>query len=108
MKYCTHCGSEILEEAVICVKCGCRVESYVPAVQVPQQDDTMITVIKVFLILACIIQGMLIVPLAWCLPITISLFNRMNNKQQISTGLKVCTLLFVSLISGILLLCTDN
>ena len=26
MKYCTHCGAEILEEAVICTKCGCWVE----------------------------------------------------------------------------------
>lgn len=24
MKYCTHCGSEIADEAVICLKCGCR------------------------------------------------------------------------------------
>ncbi len=25
MKYCTHCGKEILDEAVICVGCGCSV-----------------------------------------------------------------------------------
>lgn len=25
MKYCTHCGKELLEEAVICVGCGCAV-----------------------------------------------------------------------------------
>ncbi len=23
MKYCTHCGNELLDEAVICMKCGC-------------------------------------------------------------------------------------
>jgi len=23
MKYCTHCGNELLDEAVICPKCGC-------------------------------------------------------------------------------------
>ena len=23
MKYCTHCGAELLDEAVICPKCGC-------------------------------------------------------------------------------------
>lgn len=27
MKYCTHCGSEIMDEAVICVHCGCAVEN---------------------------------------------------------------------------------
>ena len=25
MKYCTHCGKELLDEAVICVSCGCAV-----------------------------------------------------------------------------------
>lgn len=25
MKYCTHCGKEIMDEAVICVNCGCPV-----------------------------------------------------------------------------------
>ena len=23
MKYCTHCGNEVLDDAVICPKCGC-------------------------------------------------------------------------------------
>lgn len=27
MKYCTHCGAELLDEAVICPKCGCWVNS---------------------------------------------------------------------------------
>ena len=25
MKYCTHCGNELLDDAVICPKCGCAV-----------------------------------------------------------------------------------
>ena len=28
MKYCTHCGKELLDEAVICMGCGCAVEGY--------------------------------------------------------------------------------
>ncbi|MBP3291914.1 MAG: zinc ribbon domain-containing protein [Clostridia bacterium] len=27
MKYCSKCGKEINEEAVVCIHCGCRVES---------------------------------------------------------------------------------
>ena len=27
MKYCTHCGKELLDEAIICMGCGCNVES---------------------------------------------------------------------------------
>lgn len=26
MKYCTKCGNQLLDEAVICMKCGCMVE----------------------------------------------------------------------------------
>lgn len=28
MKYCTHCGKELLDEAVICMGCGCAVDGY--------------------------------------------------------------------------------
>lgn len=31
MKYCSHCGAEMHDEAVLCVKCGCAVGN----VQVP-------------------------------------------------------------------------
>ncbi len=27
MKYCVHCGEELADEAVICPKCGCAVDS---------------------------------------------------------------------------------
>lgn len=26
MKYCSHCGSQVADEAVICPNCGCKVE----------------------------------------------------------------------------------
>jgi TM2 domain-containing membrane protein YozV len=29
MKYCAHCGSELMDAAVVCVKCGCAVEHFV-------------------------------------------------------------------------------
>ena len=25
MKFCTHCGNEVNDDAVICVKCGCAI-----------------------------------------------------------------------------------
>ena len=109
MKYCVHCGAEIHDEAVVCVKCGGSVEQPVPtpAKQDPE-NDTLDTVIKVFLIIGCIVQGRAFLPLAWCLPITISIFNRMRDKKPIGTGLKVCTLLFVNLVAGICLLCRNE
>ena len=52
MKYCKHCGKEIMDEAVICPNCGCAVEE--PAVTKIKDDDfatVLDVVIKVFLIL---------------------------------------------------------
>lgn len=69
------------------------------------ENDTLITVTKVFFIIGCISQGWMLIPLAWCLPITISCFRKMNNRQAIGTGMKVAALLLVSLISGICMLC---
>lgn len=108
MKYCSHCGNELHEEAVICVKCGCSVEKPLPAAKSLRKDDTLATVIKVFLIISCIAQGWLIIPLAWCIPMTISIFKKLNNSEPIGTGFKVCTLIFVSVVSGICLLCMDE
>ena len=111
MKYCVHCGAEIHEEAVICVKCGRSVECSKPTVVAPvssRGDDTMIIVVKVFLILGCISQGWLIIPLAWCLPITISIFKALREKRSISTGMKICALIFVNMIAGICLLCMND
>ena len=110
MKYCVHCGEQIHDEAVICVKCGRSVEQSMALVsqRVQPKDDTMRVVIKVFLILGCISQGWLIVPLAWCLPITISIFNSFRDNRPVSTGMKVCALLFVNMIAGICLLCMNE
>ena len=108
MKYCVHCGNEIHEEAVICVKCGRSVTQTITKMEAKQEDNTMETIVKILLVLGCIAQGWLLIPLAWCLPITISIFNSFRDNRPIDTGLKVCTLLFVSLVAGICLLCMND
>lgn len=107
MKFCATCGSQIDDRAVICVNCGSAVAN-VPAAHAAPRSSGTITATKVFLIISCIFQGIYIIPLAWCLPITISYFKKIKNNQPIGTGLKVCTLLFVNLIAGILMLCDNN
>lgn len=39
MKYCTHCGGELLDEAVMCPKCGCAVGRSVNAAEVRHSDS---------------------------------------------------------------------
>ena len=34
MKYCIHCGAEIMDEAVVCVHCGCSVKNDTPITEV--------------------------------------------------------------------------
>lgn len=38
MKFCSHCGNEIMDEAVVCVKCGCAVNQ-TSNNRVPQQQN---------------------------------------------------------------------
>ena len=73
-----------------------------------QNDSALKTVIKVFLILGCVAQGWLLLPLAWCIPITSKVFKCLNSGEKIGTGLKVCALIFVNLVAGICLLVTDE
>lgn len=106
MKYCQKCGKEIADEAIICPGCGCAIAE---EKKEKGGNDGLAVASKIFLILGCVAQGWLLLPLAWCLPITISICNKMKNNEPVGTGLKVCSLLFVNLIGGILLLCrSDN
>ncbi len=154
MKYCSHCGAELLDEAEICIHCGCRVANR------PSQNNTgnqtlgliakifmIITMVSqalaalgilaltaifaitgeiimaqppttssgstaeaelgfAYVIMLCIIYTVIVlIPLAWRIPMTVSVHKKMRDKQPISVAFKVCTLLFVNLVSGILLLC---
>ena len=105
MRFCQKCGKEIMEETVICPGCGCSAAN---EKKEKGGNDGLAVASKIFLILGCVAQGWLLVPLAWCLPITISVCNRMKSGEPIGTGLKVCALLFVNLIGGILLLCRSD
>ena len=107
MKYCTHCGAEMMDEAVICVKCGCEVAS---AKKEKEDKTTMHTIIKVFLIISCVVNAIsgLLIPLAWCLPMTLSILRSFKEGRPVGMGMKICTLLFISIIPGILLLCLND
>ena len=71
------------------------------------QNSGSITAIKVFLIIGCIGNALLFmfIPLAWCIPMTVVVFKTYNQGCDVSTGMKVCTLLFVNLVAGIIMLC---
>ncbi len=193
MKYCTKCGAEVHEDAVICVKCGCEIsrmsngstvhhygDPSTGTYNVSQYDDTpratnpnspAKVIIKVLLILTilgiifggvstiisglgyaeaikqggpemeamiqdliaenpefaevfdqidyeqvaeliktiCIVSGIVsLIPLLWVLPMRKKIVNAIKEGTTLSTGFKICTLLFVNLIAGIILLCLSD
>ncbi len=62
----------------------------------------------IFCLLSTIAYGWLLIPLIWCIPMTIKVYKAYKGEVTLSVGFKVCTLLFVSLIGGILLLCDKD
>ena len=100
MKNCSRCGSVCVDEAVLCVNCGCAFER--------TAVSGLKKAAKVLMIISTVFLGLYILPLAWCLPMTISYSKSIKKGKRIGTGFKVCTLLFVNLIAGILLLCDDE
>ena len=109
MKYCVNCGNQLHDEAVICVKCGYGTGTENQTSLCGNSENSALSIaVKIFLILGCIGQGWLLLPLAWCLPMTISIFKALRENRPIGIGLKICTLLFVNMIAGICLLCMDD
>ena len=79
-------------------------QAYAPAPQV----SGLATAAKIFMIISTVVMGLYIIPLAWCLPMTITYCNKLKRGEPIGTGFKVCSLLFVNTIAGILMLCDKN
>lgn len=112
MKYCTKCGNQLVDAAVVCVRCGCPTGSVVsckPAKAKEEKGESTLSILaKVFMIIGTVYSSVLIIPLAWCIPMTISYFSKVKNKQPVSTGFKICVLLFVSMLGGIFMLCDEE
>ena len=126
MKICEKCGTELSDEFAFCTNCGAAIEKAevaavenneliqvenVEAAAVEQaaeiRNQGLKTTAKVFMIIGTVMTSAMyfVIPLAWCLPMTISYSNKIKRGEKVSTGFKVCSLLFVSLIAGILMLC---
>ena len=98
MAFCKKCGTEIADDAVICPGCGASTNKQ------SSQSSTLKTVAKIFMILSTVFMGFALIPLAWCIPMTVIYCKKVNNNEPVGIGFKICSLLFVSLIAGILML----
>lgn len=150
MKYCTHCGTQLMDEAIVCPNCGCiavdaetdaksaaapgqptpnpayqapnpaYTQSPNPAYQpnpaytqapnpayapAPARPESVLRIIaKILVLISCIFSAFFFLfPLCWTIPMTVHYWKH----RDVGTGFKVCTLIFLNTVAGILMLC-DN
>ena len=62
---------------------------------------------KILMLIATIIGGFAILPLAWCVPMTIAYFKKVKEGKKVGTGFKICSLIFINIFAGVYMLCDD-
>ena len=114
------CGREIADNSQHCPVCGavmggtCQQNQYNTYNQYGQsayarqsgvaRESTLVLVAFIFSLIRTIAVGWLLIPLAWMLPMTIMMWQMYKGQREISVAFGVCSLIFVSLVAGILLL----
>ena len=103
--FCKNCGKEIDDKAVICPNCGCATENEVTTNK--SNSETLKLITKIFMVIGCVVSGIYLIPLCWTIPMTIHYFKSVKENRKVGIAFKICSLLFVNLIAGILMLCED-
>lgn len=67
-------------------------------------DDTLRLVAFIMNLLTTISVGWLLIPLAWMIPMTVISWGIYKRTKRNTTAFAVCTLIFMNVVSGILLL----
>ena len=113
MKYCTHCGKELQEDATFCSQCGSYAGIY-EAKTAKQESAKSLSGLKaatkIVLIISMIMVGISTYGLVfiWAAPMTSHYCKKIDRGEPVSMGFKVCTLLFVSTPAGIMMLCDQD
>ena len=81
-----------------------------PAALYPMTDTdrNLRLVAFIFCILSLVGSCWLIIPLAWMIPMTVRTWGIYKGTKPNTVALGVCTLIFVNIVSGILLLCSKK
>ena len=110
MNYCPKCGTKLESDHRFCPNCGYKTTEEVRAdvVYGESNSNSLQEVAKVFMIVFTILSGWMIIPLCWMIPMTVHYCHCVRDGRKAGTGFAVCTLLFCSLISGILILIDEN
>ena len=155
-KFCSYCGAEVLPQAVVCPKCGCPINKQEVTKNKTGKAKALQGTAKAFmfvslgrcLVFAIIMAGLALtcnnlidtyigrvdgteyieyvdmcnayywfyliagfcrlLPLIWITIMIKHYFKATRNQEPVGVGFKVCTLIFVSLVAGILMLCDTS
>ena len=75
---------------------------------VSETDKNLRLAAFVLSVIACVGMGILLIPLAWTIPMTVHTYKIYKGEKPNTVAFGVCELLFVGLIAGVLLLCTHK
>lgn len=128
MKYCQQCGNACADGAEVCPCCGVTLPSAdnnskasdlknvnvsftVSETQAKVLSDTDKTLRLIAFIFNCMsLAGFcwLLIPLAWMIPMTVVSWGIYKGTRKNTVAFGVCTLIFLNLVGGILLLCSTK
>lgn len=112
MNYCPKCGAKLENDHRFCPNCGH--ELYGNAKVVDSQSsyngdhEALQQVAKIFMIIMTIFAGFALFPLIWMVPMTVHYSHCIRDGRKAGVAFAICTLLFCSVISGILILVDEN
>lgn len=130
--YCEHCGYKIQKGQKYCPKCGTKIDrsnydfvdkdefesdlereksrdrdSQRPRTREYEERESdyelIVNVTKAFMIAITVLSGIAVIPLLWTIPMTMHYFKAIDNDEKLSIPFKVCSLIFVGLVPGILM-----
>ena len=112
MKYCAKCGASCQDDARFCEKCGHEFEKPIQGEVVdnkkksssPTTNEVLSVIALVLMIISTVLMGFALIPLLWCIPMTLH-YNKLREKKQKPTlGFAICSLIFVSVFAGIIMI----
>ncbi|MDO4841964.1 MAG: zinc ribbon domain-containing protein [Phoenicibacter congonensis] len=128
MLRCSHCGAEVAATDEVCKNCGYALvkpegtayaQNYqvapAPAPQVQytesgmtKTDENLRLAAFVVAVVTTVCAGFFIIPLAWMIPMTVHTWKIYKGERANTVCFGVCSLLFLDLITGVLLLCSNK
>ena len=120
MKKCNQCGTLVSDDEKICNNCGGEAFDAAPDFNTapelnganggykPVGGTILQKLSKVLMVISCIAGGLLILPLAWLIPITVAYCKKVKSGKKVGIGFKICVLLFVNVFAGVSMLCDSS